>query len=280
MTPLRIEDITLLCEDQEDGRSDRLIRAALLELQSTLPFVVLVRTVGVSNKNDVQVRSKFARQDHYRAFGVRDRDFLRRPLVDDYRGHAFDEDLDQIRPWPLPRYCIESYLLDDDVLGAVIPTVPANELRGVVDEAATARRWLDIARGTVDDLAWRLRRERRSISEMPSDRESALRAVRDAAELLRQGASKATADEKLVMQLDTLKGDMEGDGPLRHRVDGRELLRAVERALAADYEGHLPPGGLLSFLDERAQRYPPAALIADLRAVMEAIPPAWRSIDA
>jgi hypothetical protein len=279
MTPLRVEDITLLCEDQKDGRSDRLIRAALLELQRTMPFVVLVRPVGVSSKNDVQVRVKFARREGYRAFGVRDRDFLQRTLVDDYRSHAFDKEPDQIRPWPLSRYCIESYLLDDDVLGAVIPTVPASALRAVVDKAAEARRWLDVARGTVDDLAWRMRRGRRSITDSPSNRESALRAVREAAELLRQGVAAATAEEGLARQLDALSADMEGDGPLRHRVDGRELVGAVEKELAADYAGHLPPGGLLSNLDERAQRYPPAALLADLQDVMGALMPAWRSID-
>ena len=44
--------------------------------------ITLLLEVGVGSKSDVQVRSKFARADDYRAFGLRDRDFLRRALVD------------------------------------------------------------------------------------------------------------------------------------------------------------------------------------------------------
>jgi hypothetical protein len=153
-------------------------------------------------------------------------------------------------------------------------------MRAIVDEAAAARRWLDVARGTLDDFAWRSRRgERESIKNRPLDRESALSAVREVTEVLRLGFITASADEPLAKQLDALAADMESDGPLRHRVDGRELVGDVERALAAGFATSLPPGGLLSVLDKRAHQEPPLALLTELRAVVEAMKPAWRSMD-
>ncbi|HSN97702.1 MAG TPA: hypothetical protein VLS89_05365 [Candidatus Nanopelagicales bacterium] len=282
MTPLRLEDITLFCEDRARGRSQKILEAALQELRGDLPIATSVVPIGVSSKNDVQVQTKFARQQTYRAFSLRDRDFLQRAQLDDYRRHAFHRDHTHVRPWPLARHSIESYLLDDDVLGAAVPTVEVTVLRGIVDEAAAARCWLDAARGTVDDLDWRLRQiGRQPIDEAGvGDREAALDAVRRAAQIRLSSLAEAGADDRLAEKLDALALDMKSDGPLRHRVDGRELVVAVERALSLSYAGELPAGGLLSALDRKARERPPAALLADLRAALERMPPSWQSADA
>lgn len=281
MTPLRREEITLFCEDRAKGRSEKILDAALQELRRDLPAAASVVPIGISSKDDVQVRAKFARQERYRALGLRDRDFLQRPQVDDYRRHAFHKDHVHVRPWPLTRYSIENYLLDDDVLGAAVSALDGAVLRAAVDEAAAARRWLDVARGTVDDLDWRLRRiEREPIDQGGvSDRESALSAVRRAAELRLRSLADASAEERLAKKLDALALDMESDGPLRHRVDGRELIVDLERALALTHAAALPAGGLLSALDRSARDRPPAALLTDLRELLERIPPAWQSTD-
>jgi hypothetical protein len=283
VTPLRLEEIALFCEDRAKGRSQQLLEIALQELRKDLPFASDVVPIGISSKDDVQVRAKFARQDRYRAVGLRDRDFLPRDIVDDYRRMAFHADAERIRPWPLQRYCIESYLLDIDVLGPAIPAADPAALQAVVEAAAAARRWLDVARGTFDDLAWRLRRAHRGAIkdrlEWPSDRESALGAVRDAVDLVRRDFTEAHADDHLVKKLDALDSDMESDGPLRHRVDGRQLVADVERALASGQGAIRPPGGLLSALDKRARAHPPVALLADLRILLENVPGTWRSTD-
>ena len=156
MTPLRVEEITLYCEDRGGGRSQRMLEAALSALRRELDFAPAVRPVGVSNKNDVQVRTKFARSQTkppLRVFGVRDRDFLRSPLLAEYRARAFTADAQRVSPWPLPRHSIESYLLDEDVVeGAGAPIA-----RDRVEAAAGERQWLDVARGTLETLAYSLR---------------------------------------------------------------------------------------------------------------------------
>jgi hypothetical protein len=277
VTPLRAEDITLLCEDTAGGRSERLLEAALQELRADLPYALAVVPIGMLSKNDVQVRAKFARGEGFRAFGLRDRDFLERILLDDHRKHTFHAQPAQVKPWPLPRYCIENYLLDDDVLGEVLPGVDVNALRVVVDGAASARRWFDVTRGTIDDIVWRLRRIRQSsIKSKPADREAAMNMVRGVIEALRLAITEETFEERLTRKLDALAADMESDGPLRHRVDGRALVDDVERALALTHESNLPVGGLLSALDKQAHRLPSQALKADLRAVLEAMPASWR----
>jgi hypothetical protein len=141
MTPLRAEDITLYCEDREGGLSQRVLEAAIQSLRAVLPFAQEVRPVGVLSKNDVQVRTKFARtqpRPRLRVFGVRDRDFIPRTLFTELRSRAFHERADQVTPWPLPRHCIESYLLEDDVIAAAAPQLT----RARIDEAAAARLWL------------------------------------------------------------------------------------------------------------------------------------------
>lgn len=95
-----------------------------------------------------------------------------------------------------------------------------------------------------------------------------------------QDLAEAGADDLLAEKLDALAADMEIHGPLRHRVDGRQLVADVEQALVPTHGSSLPKGGLLSALDRDAHQRPPAALLADLRSVLEKVPPGWRSVDA
>ena len=274
MTPLRAEEITLFCEDKHGGRSQRILDAAVSELRGMLPFAAAVRTVGVLSKNDVALRTKFARDQtgpHLRVLGVRDRDFLTQALVVNARDRAFRANPQDVMAWPLPRYSIESYLVDHDVLFPVVTDHLPAALARRVEEAATARRWLDVARGTLEDLAYRLRKLRPpSITHAPTDRTMSLEVVLAEAARMQGEIAEAFTPDALALHLDALTADMEADGPLRHRVDGRELIYDVERGL-----GRLR-GSLLDALARQARRAPPAALVADVRTLLDAIPARWR----
>lgn len=274
MTPLRAEEITLFCEDKPDGRSQRILDAALSELRDALPFAAAVRTVGVLSKNDAVLRAKFARTQtgpKLRVLAVRDRDFLTQALVADARGRTFDDNSQRVMAWPLPRHSIESYLVDDDVLFPVVPLHTPEVLAKQVEGAATARRWLDVTRGTLEDLSFRLRRIRQpSVSGVPTDRATSLEVVLAEAAHMYNQIAEAFAPDALARYLDALIADMETDGPLRHRVDGRELVYDLELLLGRNR------GSLLDALARRARRAPPTALVADLRNLLEAMPAAWR----
>lgn len=274
MTPLRADAITLFCEDVSGGRSQRLLNAALGALLSDLPFATIVRVVGVASKNDVKVRAKFGRmatEPRLRVFGVRDRDFLPRRLIDLHRADTFAPGSEQVAPWPLPRHCIESYLLDDDVLDRAALGVPLAEVRARLDALAAERRWLDVTRAALEDLAFKMRKIRQGdIDGRPASRAEALQTALDVASRMLSELVAAGSEPQLGAYLDMLSMDMDADGPLRGRVDGRELVHELSRALGLD------GGFLLPKLDALAHRYPPAALIADLRAALEAMPAAWR----
>ena len=274
MTPLRAEEITLYCEDKGEGRSQRILEAAVSALSGELPFAPTVRP-GVDSKSDVQVRTKFARTQsgpRLRVFGVRDRDFLTQPLVLNARRHAFHDKPQSVTSWPLSRHCIESYLLDDDMLTAAVPDASLDALHAALDAAAGARLWLDVARGTLEDLAYRLRRIRQQdIEERLADRAAALRVTLGVAEQMRRELDGASSEERLASHLDALASDMTANGPLRCRVDGRELIYELEVALGKKR------GLLLDRLTQHARRAPPAALVADVRAILEAMPTTWRT---
>lgn len=278
MTPLRAEDITLFCEDKPDGRSQRILDAAVGALIVDLPFAAAVRTVGVLSKNDVVVRAKFARaqtRPKLRVLAVRDRDFLTSALVASARGRTFDDDAQRVMAWPLPRHSVESYLLDDDVLGATVTDEPRHVLTTRIVEAAAARRWLDIVRGTLEDASFRLRRLRApSVTTPPESRASALDVVRDRVSRMRDDSARELDPELVTGCFDALAADIDAGGPLEHRVDGRELVGDVARALGRD------AATMLEELAQRARRAPPAALVADLRALLEAVPAGWRVTNA
>lgn len=280
MTPLRKEDLTLFCEDRDGGRSSVLIEAALQSLvraDSSLGFATSVRPRGGSSKSDVQVWTKFARSQGFRAFGVRDRDFLLRGLCREARASAFHASDKQVKPWPLQRHCIESYLLEEDVVHAVLPALDVETIRSLVAACAQDRFWLDVARGAVEDFLWRLRNaDRESIEGRPTDRESALLASRTIAARIRASAGEESADAKLDSQFDAIAEDMASDGSLPCRVDGRELIGDVSRALTKKPNVELPQDGLLRALTKQAEKQPPAALLADVRELLLAIPAPWR----
>lgn len=282
MRALRKEEITLFCEDSASaGRTARLFNAAVQELKKApdLGFAEKIAVLGSASKSDVHVWTKFARSQSYRAMGVRDRDFLLETMVRQDRAGAFHESHERVRPWPLPRRCIESYLLDADVVSVVLPKLDGSILSEIIGRATEARMWLDVARGAMEDFLYRWRRVgRSSITGHPVDRPSAVLAACETADVIRREAGITGRDELLEKHLDALAADMVSDGPLRHRVDGKELLADVQRSLSEEHPASLPRGGLLSALERQAQKQPPASLLADLRALLLAVPERWRVV--
>lgn len=112
-----------------------------------------------------------------------------------------------------------------------------------------------------------------SIPHAPTDRAMALEAALEAAARMKGEIEEALAMDALTRHLDALADDMDADGPLRCRVDGRELVYDVEHAL-----GH-ERGSLLNALARRARQTPPTALVADLRTLLDTMPAAWRLIE-
>ncbi len=279
MTAPRKEEVTLYCEDRDNGRTARLVEAALQKLgeDAELFFAKLVRPRGSSSKNDVHVWTKFTRSQKLRAVGLRDRDFLLRGMLESARRSAFHESPLLVKPWPLPRHCIESYLLDEDVVRAALPDLGDVAFGEVVEQRAAARYWLDVARGTIEDFLWRWRNVARiSIDGRPADREGALAATHASAEQIRQQAAEDGTDELLDKHFAALAVDMASDGPLRCRVDGRELVRDVATTLGGMSGVRLPRGGLLAALTNQAEKQCPAALLSDLRDLLIAVPRHWQ----
>lgn len=275
MTTFRADQVTLFCEDSESGLTKRLIGASLAELEKepACAFAAVIRPEGSRSKSDVMVWTKFARQKKVRAFGLRDRDFLSSDLLKQGRESAFHESPESVKPWPLSRHCIESYLLDDDLIKSALPSVDVALFHARVDQAAEARFWWDVARATVEDLLFRRRNlPRPSVRERPVDRASALDAARSIATKIRREVAEADTDAVLEASFEKLERDMKDDGPLRHRVDGKELLKDISRILSAD----IPVRDLVATLQKKAMVQPPRALLDDVREALRAIPKAWR----
>lgn len=115
------DEIRLYCEDEERRPTVRLLFLALDALKGDVHIAGAIDPRSTGNKEDVKARVRHARRDRIRAFGVRDRDFLERSLVDEMRQNALHVG-PRVEPWPLSRHAIESYLLDPPFLARVLPS--------------------------------------------------------------------------------------------------------------------------------------------------------------
>jgi len=153
VTPLRVEEISLFCEDKEGGLSQRILDAAISALRRDLPFAAVVRAIGVHNKNDVVTRAKFARAQRgpfLRVFALRDRDFLTQNLVAEARERVFAKAPQDVRAWPLPRHSIESYRPRGGLLGRLgerarrtPPRALVADVRELLEQVPAAWRRID-----------------------------------------------------------------------------------------------------------------------------------------
>lgn len=264
-----LDDVTVLCEGVANGPDVRLLETARQTLRSTLPLADRIGFKAAGSK--IVLESSIQAYRGLRAtplvFAIRDRDFLRRELIEAQRAAAVERAPEAARAWPLSRHSIESYLLEPAFLAAATGAEVETELV----EFARERRWLDLARATLEDAGYRLRGTRRVKfgDEMPGDLDAAVRLVYESLVTWGTQAQAALDPAQAEALLAAFDRDFRDDGPEWTRVDGKELLRRVEERLR---QGPLPGGELRNLLLRHAEQHePPTALVDDLRAFVERI---------
>ena len=264
------DEVLLFCEDIAGGPSVRLLELARARLQTEFSIALSVSVEAAGSVTNLRPLVDAERRQGRHAFAVRDRDFLERSLVNEQRAAHFGNAA-SVHPWPLSRHNIESYLLDPAFLTAAIPNGNLVWTQ-VLQESAEARRWTDVARAAINDLNWRLRSARAQNEQGDAEaanRDDAIAVVRGACVAAEPLLAAELAEERCIAKLDAFDRDFSDDGPLPHRVDGRELLKAVVRRLDANE----PRGGLLPALLAHAERTggPPAPLVDDVPVLLEGI---------
>ncbi|EYF02545.1 hypothetical protein [Chondromyces apiculatus] len=270
----QFDDISLFCEDEPNGPTIRLLAIAVQSLRREVRIATLVEPLPAGGKSDVKVRVRHARVDQKhvragqrRAFGIRDRDFLSRKLLDVQRERALLTDAKAAEAWPLSRHCIESYLLEPSFLVSVLGQAEA-EWNEMLEGLAAERRWLDLGRAVLNDARWRASNSRwPKLSKLISTRGEAVAAISaQCAEMLKD-ATEALDEKAAFKKFDELDQDFTVDGPLATRVDGKELLNAVGARLRE--EGREPKGGLGPALLAHADRDGcPALLVGEVRELL------------
>ncbi len=254
--------LTVFCEGADNGPDIRLIEAArfALEGESELAQETEVRAAG--SRGDL---NPLLRLEH--RFGdvraLRDRDFSPRGVVDAQRAKPH-------RSFPLSRHCIESYLLDTGLISG-IAGIPSDEYESLRDAAAAERLWMDVHRGVIEQFCARHRLHPARGTEQVRDRAAATAAVETSLNAFLARIETRMDSFDVAHEVEAMRLDMQRDGPLWSRVDGKKLLR--------DIHGRLNRKGMRlgkqqrfeQALLTRAELDPPAALVDDVRALLETI---------
>jgi hypothetical protein len=159
---------------------------------------------------------------------------------------------------PLQRHCLETYLLEPDLLQNA---VGARDVRSKIEQLAENRFWFDVGRAVLEEFAFSLRGRRPTLhdtDEMPTDRNATEQKLR--AKLEEFTAHLELPDVATVVG--RFQQDMEAPDKWT-RVDGKELFRAIEKEIA--------PGGdlerrLFFWCSENGA---PEALVGDVRIALE-----------
>jgi len=263
----QFDEILLFCEDEANRPTVRLLLIAVQELRREVQIAASVEPRPVGGKSDVKVRVRHAREDRKRAFGVRDRDFLERKLLDEQRRRALLIDSKFADAWPLRRHCVESYLIEPAFLASVLGRTEA-EWQGMLDELATARRWPDLVRAALTDVRWQMSRlDWPHASASVSTRDEAFAEISTQCAEMARVAGEALDTGRVRAKLEALELDFTADGPLSLRVDGRGLLKALGARLKQ--EGREPKAGLLDALLSHAERHGyPRPLLEEVRELL------------
>jgi hypothetical protein len=262
-----LDEILLFCEDEENGPTVRVLEVAVQALRREVSLAASIAPRPVGGKSDVKVRMRHTRQVGGCAFGVRDRDFLERNLLDKQRRRALSTDAKSAEAWPLCRHCIESYLIEPAFLASVVPGRTEAEWHDVLEELAAARRWADLVRAALTDARWQMSRLDWPHARAVSSREEALAEIAIQCAEMAKVAGEALSEKCVCAKLEALDADFAADGPLALRVDGKELLRALGARLKE--EGQEPKAGLLGALLSHAERNAcPGPLVNEVRELL------------
>ena len=255
----QLDDVLLLCEDIDQGTTLLLLEAARAALQTELVFARRVTIRASGSKAGLPSAIDANRRVNPRTFAVRDRDFLLAPLLATQRAAAF-ANTDR-KPWPLKRHCIESYLTGPELIAEALEL---HDAEAVLDELATKREWLDACRATGDRLAYEGRRIRPKFQLAAASEGEAIAIVEAEFAKFGQAISGLAAMKNPAAALREFHDDFVADGPLRARVDGKELLGALESRLG-------PAAHARERLLSHAGKNPPKHLVDELRELLTGI---------
>lgn len=254
--------LVVFCEGQDQSLDVRLIEACRLQLETELTWLRQVEIRPAGGKTDLKPTVRVHRQQGSRgnrpqggrppeAFALRDRDFLRGQHLAEMRLGAMTEVRE---PWPLTYHSIESYLLWPAFVHDALGTNPELQL----DVVAAARLWIDVAKAVAEDLNWQARGQRIEIEVEPPSRDAAIACVSQAVQ--GHGDELDWGVAALTALVDQFHADFVANAPLWGRLDGKEMLRALDES--GGHHGQLRDR-LMSYAEQRGQL--PEPLIVDLR---------------
>lgn len=243
---MSLGEITLVCEGEPEGRDIRWLGLALDKLG--VATAVEIAPSGSKANLLPTVRSLRA-LGRAGVYAIRDRDFLHATLLE----KNLDDGL-----FPLQRHCLETYLLEPDLLEAA---VGVREMRAKIERLAEERFWLDVGRAVLEDFAFLLRSSRPTFDDedgMPVDWSETEKKLK--AKLEEFVGHIELPDVAAVVE--RFAQDMQ-DACKWTRVDGKELFKAVEKELALG-------GGLERRLFVWcSEKGAPDALVRDVRIALE-----------
>lgn len=262
-----LDDIVLLCEGVDGGLDVTFLELARRAVQHAQPLALRVAIKPAGSKADLRpaVRARRDVWEKRHVFAVRDRDFLRRPRLEEARRKALSLVEDEPPAFPLRRHCIESYLIEPRFVEAAVGIAGAATK---LSELAERRRWVDVCRAALDDVDFRMRGLRpRMRKETASSAEEAIRVVERKLEEYRGALVPQTRQPTVSELVQEIIEDFEADGPLWTRVDGCELLAGLRDWL--DDQNRLPGGDLHRLLRKHAERVgPPAPLVEEMTELL------------
>jgi hypothetical protein len=178
---------------------------------------------------------------------IRDRDFLQARLLDKDKPHVHS----------LRRHCLESYLLEPDLLEKALGVTDAErKLLALAED----RFWPDVARAVLDAIGYELRRDRLGLGdELPVDKANVASIVQSKLDSFRSDLVSKPIDIQTLV--DAFAVDMRSD-PLWMRVNGKALLKTF----AANLEPKTLPGGDIESTLFRwcAENGPPHSLVNEV----------------
>ncbi len=261
-----LTDPVIFCEGRARGADVRLLEAARNALLGSHPIAARVEIRPAGSVGDLGPLLRLYADAPRPVRAIRDRDFLPRSVVEQQRRKV-------IRPFPLGRHCIESYLLDAALVCPLVD-VTGPEYEATRHELARRRLWTDVARGVVARYVGRHRLHPRAGEGRPDDRGGTIGAVETALNVF--AAEVETRLEEFVVTdaVDAMREDFRRDGPPWTRVDGKALLHALRDTFDPTGARFGSREAFVKRLVDRAERRPPRALVDDLARLLEHIQPA------
>lgn len=269
-----LEDLVLLCEGVAAGPDVRLFEAARHALAGRHRIASAIEVFPASSKADLMPTLRAlqsVRGPNCRIVAVRDRDFLTTESLTSMRAGA--QTSPPTAAYPLARHCLESYLIEPAFVEAAAG-YPATAVERLLRSTAEVRVWNDVVRAVLEARAFKARKLRPTTSQGAKDRDTAIERISEALAGWSDDLADIRNTEYVGAEVDAWYAGMAANEPWT-RVDGKELMAALERQLR---NLGLPQGGggLRSHLLRHAEQHvPPEPFVAELSALFTALDARW-----